>query len=65
MLYEIRGGSIYDTGQKANGMFVKQTYDGLYETLKAFVTGEVYDIDPAFYDNEIPGSGPRIRNPRS
>jgi len=65
MLYELRGGSIYDTGQKANGLFIKQTYDGLYETLKAFVTGEVYDIDPAFYDNEIPGSGPRITNPRA
>lgn len=64
MLYELRGGSIYDTGQKQNGMFVKQTYTGLYETLKAFVTGEVYEIDPNFYDDVIPRGGPRIRNPR-
>jgi hypothetical protein len=64
MLYELRGGSIYDTGQKANGMFIKLVYNGLYETLNAFVTGEVYEIDPAFYDTEILPSGPRIRNPR-
>ncbi|RHW43445.1 hypothetical protein D1B31_01935 [Neobacillus notoginsengisoli] len=63
MLYELRGGSIYDTGQKANGMFVKLVYDGLYETLKAFVTGEVYQVDPTIYDTEIMPAGPRIRNP--
>jgi hypothetical protein len=63
MLFEIRGGSIYDTGQKANGVFIKQTLNGLWAILMGFVTGEVYDIDPTFYDTEIPGSGPRIRNP--
>ncbi|WP_066304255.1 M14 family zinc carboxypeptidase [Bacillus sp. FJAT-29814] len=63
MLYELRGGSIYDTGQKANGMFVKMVYDGLYETLKAFVTGEVYQVDPTFYDTDIMPAGPRIKNP--
>ncbi len=63
MLYEVRGGSIYDTGQKASGIFIKIMYDGVMETLKAFVTGEVYTIDPAFYDDVIPPSGPRITDP--
>ncbi|MFS0864562.1 M14 family zinc carboxypeptidase [Fredinandcohnia sp. 179-A 10B2 NHS] len=62
MLYEIRGGSNYDTGQKASGMMIKQTYDGLYETLKGFVTGEVYQADPAVYDS-IPVFGPVVDNP--
>jgi hypothetical protein len=63
MLYEVRGGSIYDTGQKSNGIYVKIMYDGVFETLKAFVTGEVYAVDPAFYDNVIPDSGPVITDP--
>jgi predicted deacylase len=63
MLYEVRGGSIYDTGQKSSGLYVKQMYNGLYETLKAFVTGEVYSVDPTFYDTVILPSGPRITDP--
>ncbi|KAB2336173.1 hypothetical protein F7731_11785 [Cytobacillus depressus] len=64
MLYEIRGGSNYDTGQKASGMMIKQTYEGLYETLKGFITGEVYQADPKVYDN-IPVFGPVVKNPHN
>ena len=63
MLFEGRGGSIFDNGQKGSGVLIKQMYDGVYETLKAFVSGEVYTIDPTFYDTVIPNSGPRIDNP--
>jgi len=64
MLFEGRGGSIYDNGQKGSGVLIQQMYNGVYETLKAFVSGEVYTIDPAFYDTVIPNSGPGIPNPR-
>jgi hypothetical protein len=63
MLFEGRGGSIYDNGQKGSGVLIQQMYNGVYETLKAFVSGEVYTIDPTFYDTVIPNSGPRIDNP--
>ena len=62
-LFEGRGGSIYDNGQKGSGVLIQQMYNGVYETLKAFVTGEVYTIDPNYDDTVIPNSGPRIDNP--
>ena len=58
MLYEVRS-----AGQKSSGMLVQQSLIGLYETLLGFATGEVYEIDPAFYDDEIREAGPRISNP--
>ncbi|WP_444685261.1 M14 family zinc carboxypeptidase [Alkalicoccus luteus] len=65
MLYETRGQQHPDghTGQKANGMLIQQTYVGLYETLLGLATGEIYDIDPDFYDTEIPENSPRIGPP--
>ena len=62
-LFEFRGGSIYDSGQKASGMLIAQCVEGLRIILMGFVTGEVYDIDPAIYDNVIPSSGPLVENP--
>jgi len=59
MLYETRGG----IGQKSSGMLTRQSYIGLYETLLGFATGEVYEIDPAFYDVEIPPAGPSLSRP--
>ena len=63
MLYETRGQSTRDTGQKANGQYIRQSLDGIYETILGFATGEVYEIDPSFYEDEIPEAGPRITNP--
>jgi hypothetical protein len=62
-LFEFRGGSIFDNGQKGSGMLIAQCVEGLRIILMGFVTGEVYDIDPAIYDNVIPPSGPRVTNP--
>lgn len=59
MLYETRGG----IGQKSSGMLTQQSYIGLYETLLGFATGEVYEIDPVFYDDEIPPAGPSLSRP--
>jgi hypothetical protein len=65
MLYETRGQQHPGghTGQKANGQYTKQSFIGLYETLRGFASGEVYEIDPAFYDEEIPYGSPRIGRP--
>lgn len=65
MLYETRGQQhpYGHTGQKANGQYTKQSYIGLYETLRGFATGEVYEIDPGFYDEEIPYGSPSIGRP--
>ncbi|SES43144.1 Zinc carboxypeptidase [Salipaludibacillus aurantiacus] len=65
MLYETRGQQhpYGHTGQKANGQYTQQSYVGLYETLRGFATGEIYEIDPAFYDEEIPYGSPRIGRP--
>lgn len=60
MLYEVRG---FHIGQQSSGMLTRQSYIGLYETLLGFATGEVYEIDPAFYDDEIPPAGPSIGRP--
>jgi len=62
MLYEVRGQQhpYGHTGQKASGLYISQSYTGLYETLLGFATGEVYEIDPDFYDEEIPPAGPRV-----
>jgi len=56
MLYETRW-----TGQLASGRYIKQSYIGLYETLLGFATGEVHDIDPAYYDDEVPPVGPSVQ----
>ncbi|UCZ52759.1 hypothetical protein LGQ02_18540 [Bacillus shivajii] len=65
MLYETRGQQhpYGHTGQKANGQYTQQSYVGLYETLRGFATGEIYDVDPVFYDEEIPYGSPRISTP--
>ncbi|RNA67650.1 M14 family zinc carboxypeptidase [Alteribacter keqinensis] len=65
MLYETRGQQHPDghTGQKGSGMLIQQTYIGLYETLLGLATGEIYEIDPEFYDTEIPRNSPRIGPP--
>ncbi|MBM7095745.1 hypothetical protein JSY36_08265 [Bacillus sp. H-16] len=65
MLYETRGQQHPDghTGQKGSGMLIQQTYIGLYETLLGLATGEIYEIDPDFYDTEIPRNSPRIGPP--
>lgn len=58
MLYEVSA-----IGQKKNGMLIKQSYIGIWETLLGLATGEIYDVDPDVYD-AIPEAGPRIGNPR-
>ena len=58
MLYEVSA-----IGQKMNGMLIRQSYIGIWETLLGLATGEIYDVDPAIYD-AIPEAGPRISNPR-
>ncbi|TMW71377.1 M14 family zinc carboxypeptidase [Alteribacter natronophilus] len=65
MLYETRGQQHPGghTGQKGSGMLIQQSYIGLYETLLGLATGEIYDIDPEFYDTEIPRNSPRIGPP--
>jgi hypothetical protein len=62
-LFEFRGGSIYDSGQKGSGLLIAECVEGIRIILMGFVTGEVYDIDPAIYDNVIPPSGPRVIKP--
>lgn len=69
MLYEMRGAGHHTnkasaTGQKQNGVAIQQAYIGMYETLKGFADGSVYDINPAFYDEEIPYWGTWVSNPR-
>ncbi|PTL37825.1 hypothetical protein C6Y45_14510 [Alkalicoccus saliphilus] len=65
MLYETRGQQHPNghTGQKSSGMLIKQSYIGIYETLLGLATEEIYDIDPEFYDTEIPTDSPRIQRP--
>jgi hypothetical protein len=58
MLYELRG----RIGQKAGGIPIRQICIGIYETLLAFATGEIYNVDPSLY-YEIP-VGERAANPR-
>lgn len=57
MLYEVSA-----IGQKMNGMLIRQSYIGIWETLLGLATGEIYEVDPDSYD-AIPEAGPRIRNP--
>ncbi|WP_158282263.1 M14 family zinc carboxypeptidase [Salipaludibacillus keqinensis] len=65
MLYETRGQQHPNghTGQKSSGMLIKQSYIGLFETLSGLATGEIFEIDPEFYDTEIPTYSPRIGRP--
>ncbi len=67
MLYETRGQQHPNghTGQKSSGMLIKQSYIGLYETLLGLANGEVFEVDPAFYDNEIPTDSPSIGRPNN
>jgi hypothetical protein len=58
MLYEVSA-----IGQKMNGMLIRQSYIGIWETLLGLATPEIYEVDPDSYD-AIPEAGPRIRNPR-
>ncbi|WP_280770642.1 hypothetical protein [Salipaludibacillus daqingensis] len=51
------------TGQKSSGMLIKQSYIDLYETLSGLATGEIFEIDPEFYDTEIPTFSPWIGRP--
>jgi hypothetical protein len=62
-LFEFRGGSIYDNGQKGSGMLIAQCLEGIRIILTGFATGDVYNVDPAIYDNVIPSSGPRVTKP--
>jgi hypothetical protein len=57
MLYEVSA-----IGQKMNGMRIRQSYIGIWETLLGLATGEIYEVDPDSYD-AIPEAGPRIGNP--
>jgi hypothetical protein len=57
MLYEVSS-----IGQKMNGMRIRQSYIGIWETLLGLATGEIYEVDPDSYD-AIPEAGPRIGNP--
>lgn len=59
MLYEFRGFATQTTGQAASGFAIEQAYTGMYETLKGFSTGEVYEIDEELYYTEIPYWGDR------
>ncbi|HKM38741.1 MAG TPA: M14 family zinc carboxypeptidase [bacterium] len=58
MLYEVS-----NLGPKMSEELIKQSLTGIYETIKAFATGEIYDVDPDFYEYEIPESGPAVRDP--
>lgn len=58
MLYEVSA-----IGQKMNGMLIRQSHIGIWETLLGFASGEIYTVDPAIYD-AIPEAGPRISNPQ-
>ncbi|BBO68139.1 hypothetical protein DSCA_20690 [Desulfosarcina alkanivorans] len=58
MLYEVTA-----IGQKKNGMLIRQSYIGIWETLLGLANGDLYDVDPDVYDT-IPEAGPRIGNPR-
>lgn len=59
MLYEVRGQQDpwTHTGQKGSGMQIRQSEAALYETLRAFATGEVFDIDPDKFEEEVPEAG--------
>ena len=59
MLYEVRGQADpwSHTGQKSSGMLIRQSEEALYETLRAFATGEVFDIDPDLFEEEVPSYG--------
>ncbi|WP_237767570.1 hypothetical protein [Serinicoccus sp. CUA-874] len=43
-------------GHKARGKMVKQNVLGLTAWLDGLATGEVFDVDPQIWDDEIPGT---------
>ncbi len=57
MLYEVS-----NLGPKMSEPLIRQSLAGIYETIKGFATGEVYDVDPNFYEDEIPECGPAVRS---
>ncbi len=43
-------------GHKARGKFVQQNILGLTAWLDGLASGEVFDVDPTIWDDQIPGT---------